>query len=431
MPSPARTTGIITPTAQHLVHSPTESAATTLSGKHRLDRESMSPTKRTKRWVEGPTPSQKTVIHRAKGSKITKPSSDKQKKRSSFWGLPLLAKFFSKQQTSEVDDLEGDTILDGDAPIPTLADDNDFTLVADGNDYDEEVIDHKTERTLQDYRNDSKLEYNDPRFKEWTEDENWFFAKLRKRGREPLFDQTWAMDFPTYPDSVFTKDPNQVLINSTNGTSYSGKSFYTFCIYCAPCTTEANTILIAIRAFDNLARAGGNVRAQITGGAIPEKPLLRAINEYYKWSLTDAKLKHKAHIPVTAIACAKPRESTESVLGRVTDQLHDLSRQYRDKWRHPDCKESDVQQRYTHSLPTLFGFVIKYTVVAIVTCDSSVPGSPVRTLNTADWRVITQNVWHAIAVAIAFIVQRDYLMQLDDEGELGPEIIEEESDPDA
>lgn len=85
---------------------------------------------------------------------------------------------------------------------------------------------------------------------------------------------------------------------------------------------------------------------------------------------------------------------------------------------------------YTHALPTLFGFVIKYTVVAIVTCDASVPGCPIRTLHTGDWKVIGQNVWHAIAVATAFVRQRNYLMRLDAEGELGPEVLEQGDDPD-
>ena len=81
-------------------------------------------------------------------------------------------------------------------------------------------------------------------------------------------------------------------------------------------------------------------------------------------------------------------------------------------------------------MPTLFGFVIKYTVSAIVTCDSSVPGKPIRTLHTADWNVVSQEGWHAMAVAIAFVRQRDYLMQLDAEGELGPETVDDQNDPD-
>lgn len=79
----------------------------------------------------------------------------------------------------------------------------------------------------------------------------------------------------------------------------------------------------------------------------------------------------------------------------------------------------------------LTGFVIKYSVVAIVTCDSRVPGNPIRTLGTFDFKVVGQDVWHALAVSIAMVRGRNYLMQLDGEGELGPEVVDEGSDPDA
>ena len=81
-------------------------------------------------------------------------------------------------------------------------------------------------------------------------------------------------------------------------------------------------------------------------------------------------------------------------------------------------------------MPTLFGFFVKYTVVAIVTLDTGMPRKPIRTVHTADWKVNKQECWNAMAVAIAFVRQRDYLMQLDREGELGPEV-HDESDPDA
>ena len=177
--------------------------------------------------------------------------------------------------------------------------------------------------------------------------------------------------------------------------------------------------------------AGSRVRDQILSKTATEKPLLHAINKYYKWSLADGRLEHKDHIPVIAIASAKGQETVESVVGRVTDQLHSLGRQYRNKWRHPNPRASDEYQRFTHELPTLTGFVIKYSVVAIVTCDSRVAGHPVRTLGTFDFKVIGQDVWHALAVSIAMIRGRNYLMQLDEEGELGPEIVDYGSDPDA
>lgn len=91
----------------------------------------------------------------------------------------------------------------------------------------------------------------------------------------------------------------------------------------------------------------------------------------------------------------------------------------------------DEHQEFTHELPTLTGFVIKYSIVAIVTCDSRVPGNPIRTLGTFDFKVVGQDVWHALAVSIAMIRGRNYLMRLDEEGELGPEVVDYGSDPDA
>ena len=178
--------------------------------------------------------------------------------------------------------------------------------------------------------------------------------------------------------------------------------------------------------------AGSRVRDQILSDAAPERPLLHAIEKYYKWSLADANVQHKDFIPVTAIASAKGQETVESVVGRVTDQLHSLGRQHRDKWRHPNCRGGDGQhQEFTRELPTLTGFVIKYSIVALVTYDSRVPGNPIRTLGTFDFKVVGQDVWHALAVSIAMIRGRNYLMQLDAEGELGPDVDDYGSDPDA
>ena len=177
--------------------------------------------------------------------------------------------------------------------------------------------------------------------------------------------------------------------------------------------------------------AGSRVRDQILSEAVIEKPLFNAINKYYKWSIADANVQHKDFIPVIAIASAKGQETVESVVGRVTDQLHSLSRQHRDKWRHHGSRADDQHQEFIHELPTLTGFVIKYSIVAIVTCDCRVGGSPIRTLGTFDFKVIGQDVWNALAVSIAMVRGRNHLMHLDVEGELGPEVVDYCSDPDA
>lgn len=152
----------------------------------------------------------------------------------------------------------------------------------------------------------------------------------------------------------------------------------------------------------------------------------------HRWSLRDGNFQWKAHIPVVTITAARhPDETIHSVVNRITKKLHGFSRQYRDKWRHPDSHEGDLDERFVHELPTLYGIVIKHSVTAIVTCDTSVPDKPIRTLLTCNWATLGQEVWYALAIAIVMARARNYLMQLDEEGELGPLIVDHGPDPDA
>ena len=65
-----------------------------------------------------------------------------------------------------------------------------------------------------------------------------------------------------------------------------------------------------------------------------------------------------------------------------------------------------------------------------MTCDASVPRKPIRALATYDWKKEQgQDVWQAFGIAITIVTARNYLMKLDEEGELGEVIVE--SDPDA
>lgn len=373
----------------------------------------MSPTKRrTEKWLQGHSPTKQSSelgLRRVKDGRIVKKNDREQrKKRASFWNVALWFSGSGEKGSDdcEEDDLEGDTMVDEEGSVDTTGYDNDVTLVAD--EQDERVKGDRTATSLRDHNN-RYLDYRDPRIQEdWTDEERWLFTKLTNRGFEPLVHNTWVLDYPQFPYQLFTNDDSQVYINNIHGST--GR---------------------ACRSLTDLILAGSRVRDQILSKTATEKPLLHAINKYYKWSLADGRVEHKDHIPVVAIASAKGQETVESVVGRVTDQLHSLGRQYRDKWRHPSSQAGDEYQRFTHELPTLTGFVIKYSVVAIVTCDSSVAGHPIRTLGTFDFKVIGQDVWHALAVSIAIIRGRNYLMRLDEEGELGPEIVDYGSDPDA
>ena len=162
----------------------------------------------------------------------------------------------------------------------------------------------------------------------------------------------------------------------------------------------------------------------------PEPPLKKAIERYRRWSIRDAKLQRRPYIDLIAITAAEPGESVQSVVNRMTKRFHSLAKQWRNFLRHPDCKETDAEQKYTRRLPTLYGFMIKYSVVAVVTYDSRSWSLPVRTLVTLNHQEDGHDVWHSLAISTVCCRARNHLLQLEKEGYIGPEIPDED-DPDA
>ena len=188
----------------------------------------------------------------------------------------------------------------------------------------------------------------------------------------------------------------------------------------------------AIKALRGLIKLSGHVRDRIQMGLSAEETLEREIESYFRWSMRDAGLSKTEHIPAIAIATAVPEESVAGVVGRITDQLHHMGNQYRSLWRdRTRSTETDDVQYYVHDLPTLYGVVIKYSVVSLVTYDVAKPGQAVRCLGTYNFQKEGQDIWHALAVSIIFIRARDYLMELKEEGELGDEADVDSSDEDA
>ncbi len=363
-----------------------------------LKRESMSPLIRTEKWLAGPTPKEdpnKATLRKVKTGRVNK-IIQKGKKRKSIWDLPLLSAFFGdSRREQDKENLEGDTLVEEQEPAPSK---------------DEPVEDHNEELEKASpgrIYNKRYFDYDDPRVNDWAFEEIWLFNKMQRRAHEPLLPYAWALDFPSFPDSLFSKVDQRVFIKN---------------IHC--------TIPHACGALNALIQSGPRCRDNILFKLNPERSLSRGIQAYIKWSLMDGGLAYKPHIPLTTISAARPSEPVQRVVDRVTTQLYALGDQYRTKWRHPDCKISDSKQIYTHNLPTLYGFVVISSVVAVVTNDSSVKGKPVRTLATYDFKHLGQDVWNALAIGIVVVKARNYLLQLEKEGEIGEEVIDEE-DPDA
>ena len=178
----------------------------------------MSPTiQRTEKWLQEHNLRKYDSglgLRKVKEGRIgRKDSPGQRKKRASFWNLALWFSGPGKSQGDEEDNLEGDTVIEDAGPTAPAGYDNDLTLV--GDDYDEGIKGDQTERSLQDYR-DRIFDYDDPSIHEWTEEERWLFTKLRNRGYEPLLHDTWIIDYPQFPDQLFTNDEKQVYINNTH-----------------------------------------------------------------------------------------------------------------------------------------------------------------------------------------------------------------------
>ena len=178
----------------------------------------MSPTiQRTEKWLQEHSPRKCDSglgLRTVKEGRIGRKDGPVQrKKRASFWNLALWFSGSGKNlgDDEEEDNLEGDTMIDDAESTAAPGYDNDLTLVAD--DYDEGIKGDQAERSLQDYR-ERIFDYNDPSIQEWTEEERWLFTKLRNRGYEPLLHDTWIIDYPQFPDQLFTNDEKQVYINN-------------------------------------------------------------------------------------------------------------------------------------------------------------------------------------------------------------------------
>ncbi|KAA6409275.1 MAG: hypothetical protein FRX48_06828 [Lasallia pustulata] len=464
--------------------------------KQRLDRRSMSPTTRTKEWViHTPDPSsgsETPSILRVKGSKVVKrkqitPSSTRRsgaspkRRGGSYWGLSwLIGK--NQDANSEKDEAdapieddmldEGDTLIEVHMPAtPTSTSQhvngtgNDTTLIpgdSDEDDYVGELTKEEKEEHLLDVdagriqRQEmiKQIERGDR-----TPEEIALLKKLTMCGFEPLLPRNWMMDFKTLPETMFTNDESRIFINAASGNEFR-----------------------ATRAICTLISLGVHGRDRLICSLAPEDTLRRGIESYIKWSERDGHISRTSdsHIPVLTVCTAKPGESVASVVARVTEQLHNLGRRYRQKWLlHPSIEgseadksrsphsgkanvtaiaagealddeeslmqvltpnghekvapEDEIGRQFSHDLPTLFGIVIKHNVVAIVSYDVAVPGQEVRSIATYNLAQPGQDVWNGLAIAILVVSCRNYLMDLaaEEEAERQNGVVAEGEEEDA
>ncbi|KAL8765624.1 MAG: hypothetical protein Q9209_007356 [Squamulea sp. 1 TL-2023] len=398
--------------------------------KARLDREgTASPNKRISDWIVGPTNGSKTPeALGVRGSRIVKsqsPSKQTQKAKTKFWDR-VLPKFLSQQPNSAIrDDIEGSTLVDRDRRSSSLGFDVEDTLEAEeylhnGSRNPADIDEGEAGASLIAPGDDDR--YYQPTaedleiMKTWTQGQVWLFHELNNRCFKPLIRETWRnYDFVTFPDDVVSNDDEKVPIKPLFGSEYN-----------------------ACRALRKLFFLGSRVRDKVVCGLRSEPAMRRELHEFYKWTIMDAGLAHVDFTPLITICTAFPNEHVDSVVGRVTDRLHELGRQYRHilSARDPVTDEviRDTETRnpiYIRELPTLYGIVIYKHVGTVVTYDSRFPKKGVQLMNTNNFTDGGEDVWHAFSMAIVMVKARDDLLMLMKDGVSWPEIEEDGFDPDA
>lgn len=184
-----------------------------------LDPQNPSPARRTREWIKSNNTersSKKSNVLGVKGSKIAKSSSKPRPSISSGNKTTprgkVLGRLSSLLDTKDNDEveagLEGSTIVEVEPTdrIPNTREDD--TLI--GHDYEKDQEPFATPS-------------DEVQTEDYAEDELWLHQRLVRRGEESLFHNAWALDFPTFPEDLFTLDRSKILIHSIGDNDFHGR----------------------------------------------------------------------------------------------------------------------------------------------------------------------------------------------------------------
>lgn len=159
-----------------------------------------------------------------RGAKITKreqcQSQLAEKKRRTLWGLPLFSAVFGPYIHSAPEDESLGVETTVEEEEEPQQDRNEFPFMDDEQSHEMVNREQKTV-TLK----DQLLDPEDVRIQDWSEDEVWVYNKLVMRGYEPIFPQSWAPDFQSFPDQLFTRNAARTFVNNLTTPVFEGKAF--------------------------------------------------------------------------------------------------------------------------------------------------------------------------------------------------------------
>ncbi|KAG5439280.1 hypothetical protein PCANB_001579 [Pneumocystis canis] len=217
------------------------------------------------------------------------------------------------------------------------------------------------------------------------------FTRIQYRGVQPLFPASWRIDFLGLPSTLFVQ-------NNSN--------------FKPPLCSMNNTDRKL--AFKRLMFLGRDIRDRIQLNKEYRLPhdsfaiepyILNELKRFQQWMEKDSlgctnhnfkKMEHKL------------REAAQYHRQRILSEYADQYSTYISSIHHDEYENTRIT---INKFPTIYGFAICGSQVAIVSLNSSDSKNPIRTLLVVDYCNITQDLWSAIAISLTMVASRDEAME--------------------
>lgn len=164
----------------------------------------------------------------------------------------------------------------------------------------------------------------------------------------------------------------------------------------------------------------------------PEHTIAREVESFFKWAERDGGYHKKRFLPIHSIYCGNHTQTLKQISKGMTDQLKHLALLQRQFLALPApgiITDDGEVQMFSSKPPLLMGLLIAQCVVVFVSLDANRADARVRTIASFNFSDADMDVWNGFAVAIFVIMVRDRMVAM--LGDMGSDVEEEESDPDA
>lgn len=251
------------------------------------------------------------------------------------------------------------------------------------------------------------------------------FTRIQHRGMQPLFPASWKIDFLGLPSTLFVQNnsnfkPPICSMNNTDSGEFRGKLAFKRLVFLGRDIRDRiqlnkeyrlpyDSLAIEPHILNELKRFQQWMKKDSLGLYAFEKlkiPYLIFVSSCYSDFSKNMDMNiNNDYLIVAEKMEKKLREAAQyhrqRILSKYTDQCSYLLST-------SPCDQHENTHIITiNKFPTIYGFAICRSQVAIVSLNSSNSNNPIRTLLVIDYCNATQDLWSAIAIALTMVASRD------------------------